>query len=90
MIKAVIFDIDNTMYDFDKAHQTAIDALAAYMKENFGIGSEETAALMKKCMDIIVERTGDSAAQHNRLLRFQCILEQLGSTDYWKIGRAHV
>ncbi len=84
MIKAVIFDIDNTMYDFDGAHQTAMDALAAYMKENFGIGSEETAALMKKCMDIIAERTGDSAAKHNRLLRFQCILEQLGSTDYWK------
>ena len=32
MIKAVIFDIDNTMYDFDGAHQTAMDALAAYMK----------------------------------------------------------
>lgn len=84
MIKAVIFDIDNTMYDFSKAHETAMAALGVYMKESFGLEPEETAALVKKCMDVIAERTGDTAAQHNRLLRFQCMLEQLGSTDYQK------
>lgn len=84
MIKAVIFDIDNTLYDFDSVHRIAMSALKAYMKENFDIGPEETEALVKKCMDIIAERTGDTAAQHNRLLRFQCVLEQLGSTDYRK------
>lgn len=84
MIKAVIFDIDNTMYNFDKAHKTGMAALGAYMKENFGLEPEKTASLVKKCMDIVTERTGDTAAQHNRLLRFQCILEQLGSTDYQK------
>lgn len=84
MIKAVIFDIDNTMYDFDTANEIGMAALGAYMKESFAIEPEKTAELAKKCMDIITERTGDSAAQHNRLLRFQCILEQLGSTDYQK------
>lgn len=84
MIKAVIFDIDNTIYDFDKAHRAAMAALGVYMRETFGIEPDETAFLVKKCMDIIAERTGDQAAQHNRLLRFQCVLEQLGSTDYGK------
>ena len=84
MIKAVIFDIDNTMYDFDGAHRKGMAALGGYMKANFGMTPEETEALTKKCMDIIAERTGDSAAQHNRLLRFQCMLEQLGCTDYQK------
>lgn len=85
MIKAVIFDIDNTMYDFDKVHKIAMAALGTYAKENFGMEPEETVALVKKCMDIVAERTGDNcAALHNRLLRFQCFLEQIGSRDYQK------
>lgn len=85
MIKAVIFDIDNTMYSFDRAHKTAMTALGAYVRENFGMEPEETEGLVKKCMDIVTERTGDNcAALHNRLLRFQCFLEQIGSTDYRK------
>ena len=43
------------------------------------------ADLMKKCADIVTERTGDNcAALHNRLLRFQCFLEQIDSTEYQK------
>ena len=82
MLKAVIFDIDNTMYDFDKAHKTAMAALGVYGKENFGMDPEETAALVDKCMSIVTRRTGENcAALHNRLLRFQCFLEEIGSTD---------
>lgn len=85
MMKAAIFDIDNTLYNFDRVHRTAMDALETYTKENFGIEKEELAGLIRKCTDIMLERIGgDCAAQHNRLLRFQCFLEQIGSTDYWK------
>ena len=85
MIKAVIFDIDNTMYSFDAAHKTAMAALCAYTEKNFGMDAAETKELAAKCMDIITERLGDNcAAIHNRLLRFQCFLEQIGSADYRK------
>lgn len=85
MIKAVIFDIDNTMYDFDKANEAALTAIGVYGKENFGMEPEETIPLVKKCMDIVAERTGeDCAAMHSRMLRFQCFLEEIGSTDYEK------
>ncbi|MCI9297044.1 MAG: HAD family hydrolase [Lachnospiraceae bacterium] len=85
MIKAVIFDIDNTMYSFDKANKAAMAALGAYAKEQFGMEFEETERLVKKCMDIVTERTGENcAALHNRLLRFQCFLEEIGCADYRK------
>lgn len=85
MIKAIIFDIDNTMYSFDRAHKAAMTALGAYVKENFDMKPAEMADLMKKCADIVTERTGDNcAALHNRLLRFQCFLEQIDSTEYQK------
>lgn len=84
MIKAAIFDIDNTLYNLDKANETAMSALGIYVKKNFGMEPEETRRLAGKCMGIVAQRTGDYAAQHNRLLRYQCFLEQIGSTDYQK------
>lgn len=86
MIKAVIFDIDNTMYDFDGANEAGLDAICVYVKKHFGMESEETKALVRKCMNIVIERTGENcAAWHNRMLRFQCFLEEIGSTDYQKV-----
>jgi len=85
MIKSVIFDIDNTMYNFDNAHKKGMAALGAYVEKNFGMGFEEMRELVGKCMGIVTERTGENcAALHNRLIRFQCFLEEIGSTDYQK------
>ena len=36
MIKAVIFDLDNTLYNFDAANESGIRALAAYTEPVFG------------------------------------------------------
>ena len=40
MIKAVIFDIDNTLYSYDDNHIYGMEALVAYCKEAFGITEE--------------------------------------------------
>jgi putative hydrolase of the HAD superfamily len=78
MIKAVIFDIDNTMYDYDAAHAIAMDALTAHCTSTFSIGKEECPELCSKAQRMVEDRIGmDCAAIHNRLLRFQCILELL-------------
>lgn len=84
MIKAVILDIDDTMYSYQKAHRKAMEALTAYIEEHFGMAPEAAEALVQKCLETVAARTGDSAAQHNRLLRFQCFLEQTGCTEYEK------
>ena len=44
MLKAIIFDIDNTLYDYDTANALAIDALRQYTNINFGWSIEETDA----------------------------------------------
>lgn len=84
MIKTVILDIDDTMYSFKRTHKRAMAALTAYIEEHFGMKPEESEAVLKKCLEIVTGRTGDCAAQHNRLIRFDCFLEQIGSTDHWK------
>ena len=41
MIKAVIFDIDNTLYSYDENHIYGMEALAVYCRDSFGITTDE-------------------------------------------------
>lgn len=78
MIKAVIFDIDNTLYSYDQNHVYGMRALADYCESAFGITAEEMEACYKKAGQIMISRIGtDTAAIHSRLLRTQCMLELL-------------
>lgn len=79
MIKALIYDIDNTLYCYDTAHEAAFRALADAVYHTFGVPAEEFSALHRQAMRIQEDRAGAwSAAIHNRLIRCQIILEQLG------------
>lgn len=76
MIKAVIFDIDNTLYSYEYSHKYGMRSLAAYCQREFGVSAEETEACYKKANKIMMERIGsETAAIHNRLIRMQCMLE---------------
>lgn len=78
MIKAVIFDIDNTMYDFDETNRIARAALTDFCTSAFSVSSEEFQDIFSRAQRMVERRTGmDCAANHNRLIRFQCILELL-------------
>jgi FMN phosphatase YigB (HAD superfamily) len=61
MIKAVIFDIDNTMYDYDAAHAIAMDALTAHCTSAFSIGKEEFPELCSKAQRMVEDRIGWTA-----------------------------
>lgn len=78
MIKTVIFDVDNTLYDFDKAHAVAFDALSAYAAREFGLSKDEFAHLAEQTQSRLKKHIGDKAAIHNRTIRFQNMLENQG------------
>jgi putative hydrolase of the HAD superfamily len=77
MIKAVIFDIDNTLYSYDAAHAAAWEVLCGYAREHLGMDREEFTRCHKEAMEIVKERLGaDCAALHDRCLRYQILLEK--------------
>lgn len=81
MIQTVIFDIDNTLYDYDTAHAPAFQALTDYVGAHLGVTPDQFTALHRSANQILKERTGGNcAAMHNRLIRYQIILEQLGAS----------
>lgn len=76
MIKAVVFDLDNTLYNFDAANESGILALAAYTEPLFGWDYAKMKALYGEFRKKLTERMGDVGAAHNRLIRFQNLLEE--------------
>ena len=77
MVKAIVFDIDNTLYSYDDAHAVAWEALCAYAKAHLGMDAESFLRAHKAAQTIVKERlNADCAALHNRQLRYQVLLEE--------------
>lgn len=78
-MKAVLFDLDNTLYSYDNAHRTAIQALTDYAARNLELDGEAFAALHRSADRLLRARAGEAcAAIHNRLIRYQIMLEKMG------------
>ena len=58
MIKAVIFDIDNTLYSYDENHIYGMEALAVYCRDSFGITTDKMQACYRKAGRIMTDRIG--------------------------------
>ncbi len=82
MIKTVVFDIDNTLYSYDRAHASAFEALISYADRNLGLDREAFLEALKETERGLKEYIGDKAAVHNRTIRFQNLLENRGLPLY--------
>ena len=76
MLKAVIFDIDNTFYNYDKANEKARAEIAGYAEENLGMTAEAFNAEYDRVFSELLDYMGEKAASHNRLIRLKTILEE--------------
>jgi putative hydrolase of the HAD superfamily len=75
---AVLFDLDNTLYAYDPAHEAALDAVAAKAKSAFGLDEGKFRKAFARARTAIKTRLHGTAAAHNRLLCMQQALELLG------------
>ena len=78
MIKSVIFDLDNTLYSYDKANDVAFQVLCRFSRDRLKLSPERFSALHLAANRIQAQRCGGSPAVHNRLIRYQIILELAG------------
>lgn len=77
MIKEVIFDIDDTLYDYEAGHAAGIKGMAEYAQKELGIPADEFKAAYAAINKEITEALGrDNAAIHSRSIRLQNLLER--------------
>ena len=78
MIKAVFFDIDDTLYSYTEAHKPALKAMKEYAFRELGVPEDAYDEYIRQAQAVVKQRVGrDCSTLHNRLIRFQCMLEIL-------------
>lgn len=79
MIKKAIFDIDGTLYNYEKGHKEGMRQLCSYVQDNFQMAPEKFEEEYQRIYQEIIERLGkDNAAIHSRSIRIQNLLEKWG------------
>ncbi len=77
MIKAVIFDLDDTLYDYKALDREAGDRVKMLACERLKVSEERYEEAFKRGRKATKDSLGNTGASHNRMLYFQKALEYL-------------
>ena len=94
-VKAVLLDLDNTLYEYEPCHQYALKSCWQYLKKNHKISFAQFKKNYEVARQSVKKYTLGQAASHSRFLYFQRFLEKIyGKTNivltieleelYWK------
>lgn len=83
MLKGVIFDLDDTLYEYQELHKQAIKKVEDYAEEVLHIDKRDFASALNAAKRETKEELGQTASSHNRLLYFQKTLEILGENPLY-------
>ena len=79
MIKTVIFDLDNTLYDcIGIEHDVTREEMAAYVREAFGWTAEEYLRRLDEATEVLIGIAGCTGSCRNRVIRYQFMMEKAG------------
>jgi len=77
MIKAIFFDLDDTLYPYEEINKRACNLLAEAVSEKYGISRKEAETAYEYGRQATKSRLPNCAAKHNRMLYCQNMLEYL-------------
>ena len=77
MIKAIIFDLDDTLYDYKALERAAFDCVGELVRERLGVSEEQYGDAFMRARLATKEKLGETATSHSRMLYFQKTLEYL-------------
>lgn len=93
MLKAVIFDLDNTFYSYEECHELATKKVYEYFTSYYKISYSEYVEKLEQAKKNVKKNLENTAASHNRIFYFQKLLEDcqmnpIGKADkmyeiYW-------
>ena len=79
-IKAVLFDLDNTLYDYDSVHKKALKQVYKVLKKHINLSSARFMKLFELSKQEIHRELAGTASSHNRVLYFQRLIEKTHKT----------
>ncbi|MBW2996292.1 HAD-IA family hydrolase [Candidatus Woesearchaeota archaeon] len=80
MKKAVLFDLDNTLYDYDPVHSKALKATHSILNKHIKLSFKKFLNLYNISKREIHKELAGTASAHNRVLYFQRLIEKTHNT----------
>ena len=80
MIKAVVFDLDNTIYNYDECHIVAMKQLEEYVCDKYGVNKVDFRKNFELAKVEVKKLLGNTGASHNRMLYMQIFLEKINQS----------
>ncbi len=81
-VKAVLIDLDNTLYEYEKCNVAGLDAVINKLSSTFNKPKEVVEKVFNESREKVKLWLKDTAASHSRFLYFQKTIETLkGNTD---------
>ena len=78
MLKGIIFDLDDTLYNYKNNHIMAMKKIELYVKDNFNIDSKKFEKIFQVSKNEVKDRlNGKTASSHNRIIYFKKFLENI-------------
>ena len=87
MFKGILLDIDNTLYNYDFAHNTALNFVNDFIMKKYLIA--DFMSFYEKARFQINKNLKNTAASHNRLLYFQLAFEHMGKFNLLEVKNAY-
>lgn len=85
MLKGIIFDLDDTLYDYHSANELAEQYITEYIAKQYHLPDGVVEESLQVGKNITKQLLLEGAAQHSRILYFQHALEKMGINP---IGKA--
>jgi len=80
--KAVIFDLDDTLYSYELCHDLALKKVQFKLTNEFGIPENKFIQLYTEANKEVKYNLGHVSSSHNKFLYFKKILEKIGFKPY--------
>lgn len=85
--KGILLDLDNTLYNYDQAHEIALESAMSLFAEMTALDVQFAYKLYKRAKSSShIERIGQ-AASHSRIFYFQRMLEMIGAFDFASVTK---
>ena len=90
---SIIFDLDNTLYDYDYCHEKALDFVIKKISKSENISYQHCKSVYTKCNKSLKYELNNTASSHSKFISFKLTLELIESSldvveldnDYWNI-----
>ena len=78
-IRAVVFDLDDTLYDYEACNRIAEHDLEQLVEKDLGISHADFSYYYSQAKQVVKQRVPNTGSSHNRLLYVQTFLELIGN-----------